>query len=267
MTHTLRELYHIIAPWDIDKCLMKNETKVHNLAHAHESDARADRQHNQMTGPLQGTTWAAIAATEPSMDKSGVVKFRPGQTMQAKASQLRGGHATTYDDASAQRVAWIRPWTADRPLQEITDKMQSLGPIYSIAFAPEAGAVCIIFQQAKSASDFMDRFGRHVDHKGRPILKTPYEVAPGLPYAATRELNRMNPPYNERRRLTFARAGLFTKDGVTQKQFKGDIESLVGTTNVELLWFFNSGNGKFCLARSCYVFSSPFHDSLADKLY
>lgn len=246
MTSTLKDLYIIIAPWDIDKCLMKPDSKSATIAATKESSQQSENQFKCMPTPSPGTTWAAIAATEPVADSSGLIKFRPSDGIQIKASEQKTDPQIASNDAHARRVVWIRPWTADRPLKEITKKMQNIGAIFSIAFAPAAEAVCIIFQQAACAADFMRRCAHFIDYNGRPLFGADHDIAPGLPFPATPELLRMDMPYMERRRLTFARAGLFTKEGVTQQQFKQDIEKLVGPTNVELLWFFNSGNGKSC---------------------
>jgi hypothetical protein len=69
------------------------------------------------------------------------------------------------------------------------------------------------------------------------------EVLEGQPYPNDDAIQRMENPWNERRRLTFARQKLFA-EGTTEEQFKKDIFAIVGEDNVELVWLFNSGNGK-----------------------
>lgn len=245
MTNTLQELYIVIAPWDIEKCLMKSVPKSHATPCAHSSAQRSGDQFKQGPVPSPGTTWAAVAATEPATDKDGIIKFRPSDGIQIRAEQSHELQSTS-NHPDAMRVVWIRPWTAERPLKEITKKMQNLGALYSIAYSPENAAVCIIFQQAACASEFMHRCAQYLEHYSRPIFGADQEITVGQPFPTTHELTRMNLPHMERRRLTFARAGLFNKDGVSQQQFRQDIEQLVGPSNVELLWFFNSGNGKSC---------------------
>lgn len=243
MTNTLRELYNIIAPWDIEKCLMTCEAKSQSMTPASNSHERSDSSSKPLPVPSPGSTWAAIAATEPATDKNGIIKFRPSDSVQIKASPR--GTDSSYDSRD-QRVVWIRPWTATRPLKEITKKIQNVGAIYSVAFAPEAEAVCIIFQHATCANDLMRRCADHLKYNGVSLFGPEHDIAPGLPYPITKDLARMEMPQLERRRLTFARAGLFNQGGVTQKQFREDIEGIVGPSNVELLWLFNTGNGKFC---------------------
>lgn len=242
MTNTLKDLYNIIAPWDIEKCLMKCPQP--SVTAAPRGTQPLVIRSNCISTPSPGTTWAAIAATEPIAEKSGIIKFRPSDGLQIKASQQHSDARTNLNDARDHRVVWIRPWTAARPLEEITRKMQNIGSIYSMAYAPEAEAVCIIFQHAACATDFMNRCAQYTAYNGTSLFGADYEIAPGLPYPLTKDLTRMDVPHMERRRLTFARAGLFNKDGVTQQRFKHDIEEIVGSSNVELLWLFNTGNGK-----------------------
>lgn len=253
MTNTLRALYNIIAPWDIEQCLMKrppNPQSSANITSSHET-------YKQTQKPLVASaTWAAIAAAEPVADRNGVIKSRPGDSLHLKRSRgnMHGPNIhdeahdetldETHDETRDHRVLWIRPWNAERPLQDITKKMQTIGAIYSIAYAPEAEAVCVIFQHASCATEFMRRCMEHAKGHGISLFGPDHEVAPGLPYSMTPDLARMESPHMERRRLTFARAGLFNKEGVTQHRFRKDIEGIVGHTNVELLWLFNTGNGE-----------------------
>lgn len=245
MTNTLRELYNIIAPWDIEKCLMTCDARSQPTTGALNGYERSDSSSKPRPVPSPGSTWAAIAATEPATDKSGIIKFRPSDSVQIKASQ-QGIYAQTTYDSRDQRVVWIRPWTATRPLKEVTKKIQNVGAVYSVAYAPEAEAVCIIFQHASCANELMRRCADHLKYNGISLFGAEHDIAPGLLYPMTKDLARMEMPQLERRRLTFARAGLFNQGGVTQKQFREDIEGIVGPSNVELLWLFNTGNGKFC---------------------
>lgn len=246
MTNTLKELYNIIAPWDIEKCLMTCTVTSQPSASASSSNQQSKSSSKPIPTPSPETTWAAIAATEPVTDNDGIIKFRPGDSLQIKVSQQRTDARVASYDSRDHRVVWIRPWTANRPLKEITEKMQNTGSIYSIAYAPEAEAVCIIFQHAACASEFMHRCASHSEYNGVSPFGPGHEIAPGLPYAMNKDLVRMDLPHMERRRLTFARAGLFNQGGVTQKRFRQDIEGIVGPSNVELLWLFNTGNGKSC---------------------
>lgn len=51
-------------------------------------------------------------------------------------------------------------------------------------------------------------------------------------------------PFKERRRLTFARQKLFSQN-LTAARWRRDIAEIVGPHNIDFLWIFNSGNGRF----------------------
>ena len=185
---------------------------------------------------MQAGSWAAIAATEiPSGNR--VVKFRPSDALKR--------HIATNEnaamDSNAMRVVWLKPWDK-RPLSCLTERIDQ-GPLLSVAYSPNDNAVCIIFMHAHHARGFMevnaDFFKRH----GRSMLGSNIEVLQGQPYPMDESLKRMENPWNERRRLTFARQKLFA-EGFTEELFKRDIYDIVGEQNVELVWLFNSGNGE-----------------------
>lgn len=57
------------------------------------------------------------------------------------------------------------------------------------------------------------------------------------------DLRLMKQPVRERRRLSFARKGLFT-GGLTEVKWKHEMLTTAGIGNVDFLWVFNSGNGE-----------------------
>lgn len=231
-TATLRSLYNVIAPWDIHKCLMQCPEKL--------PQPKPFEAANPVSQPTVNS-WAAVAATKPVIDNNGIIKFRPsdGVKRAVEAHQQQESQFSSRD----VRVVWIRPWQENRPLSEISKKMSGLGPIYSIAFAPEEQAVCVILQHSHCATQFMQDFAEHVGRTGCSPFGREHYVVPGLPYPMDNDLRRMEPPHNARRRLTFARSQLFS-NGMTECKFRADIESIVGAPNIELLWLFNTGNGK-----------------------
>ena len=112
-----------------------------------------------------------------------------------------------------------------------------------MAFVPDVQAVCIIFQHANCAKNFLSKCAQHFEHTGVSIFGADHEVSPGQLYALNDDLRKMDAPVNARRRLTFARSQLF-QNGMTEARFRADIEAIVGAPNIELLWLFNTGNGK-----------------------
>jgi hypothetical protein len=186
---------------------------------------------------IKAGSWAAVAAT-PTGDGNRVVKFRPSDALKR---QVVGD--TTPTDPSLMRVVWVKNWDiSKRPLSSLTEYIDQ-GPLLSMAYSERDNAVCIIFMQAHHARSFLQASTSCVGKHGQSIFGGEVEVLEGQPYPSDDAIQRMENPWNERRRLTFARQKLFA-EGTTEEQFKKDIFAIVGEDNVELVWLFNSGNGE-----------------------
>lgn len=189
---------------------------------------------------LRANTWAAVAAT-PTPQSNVLVKHHPGDGAKRSLSEISDEHPVSSRDL---RVVWIKDLAnKKRPFGDVT-KLIIEGPLLSVAYSDTDHAICIIFQRSEHAQIFLQRNQAHVLRFGRSLLGDRVEFLEGQPYPTDDALNRMDPPINERRRLTFARAKLFTAEGVSEHNFKKDIYELVGADNVELIWLFNTGNGK-----------------------
>jgi hypothetical protein len=182
-------------------------------------------------------SWAAVAAT-PTGDGNRVVKFRPSDALKRHVVE-----DTTPVDPSLMRVVWVKHWdVSKRPLSSLTEYIDQ-GPLLSIAYSEQDKAVCIIFMHSHHARSFLQASTSCIGKQGQSIFGGDVEVLEGQPYPNDDAIQRMENPWNERRRLTFARQKLFA-EGTTEEQFKKDIFAIVGEDNVELVWLFNSGNGK-----------------------
>lgn len=189
---------------------------------------------------LKAGTWAAVAAT-PTPKSNTVVKHHPGDGVKRSVPDVSNVRPASSRD---MRVVWIKDLdNKKRRLDELT-KLITEGPLLSLAYSDADQAICIIFQRSEHAQLFLQRNLKHVEHYGRSLLGNRTEFLEGHPYPFDDALSRMEPPSNERRRLTFARAKLFTCEGVSEHTFKRDIYDLVGQDNVELIWLFNTGNGR-----------------------
>lgn len=178
-----------------------------------------------------------MAAT-PTGDGNRVVKFRPSDALKRHV-----GEDTTPVDPSLMRVVWVKHWdVSKRPLSSLTEYIDQ-GPLLSIAYSERDKAVCIIFMHSHHARSFLKANTSCAGKHGQSIFGGNVEVLEGQPYPNDNAIQRMENPWNERRRLTFARQKLFA-EGMTEEQFKKDIFAIVGEHNVELVWLFNSGNGK-----------------------
>ena len=195
-----------------------------------------------MVTKLQAGTWAAIAAT-PTSERNVLVVHRPTNGAQHTAQQS-GDEDGVHVAPSEARVVWIKPKDADTVINaKMVTKVISQGPLYSIAYSRDDHAICVIFQDPKHAQAFLDHSVQIAKTKGYGVLGPRYDILPGQGYSNDGELKRMEFPKNERRRLTFVRSALFS-DGLTEEMFKKDIYGMVGEEHVELVWLFNTGNGK-----------------------
>jgi hypothetical protein len=186
---------------------------------------------------IKAGSWAAVAAT-PTGDGNRVVKFRPSDALKRHIIE-----DITPMDPSLMRVVWVKNWDIlKRPLSSLTEYIDQ-GPLLSMAYSARDSAVCIIFMHAHHARSFLQASASCVGKYGQSIFGGEVEVLEGQPYPNDDSIQRMENPWNERRRLTFARQKLFA-EGTTEEQFKKDIFAIVGEHNVELVWLFNSGNGK-----------------------
>jgi hypothetical protein len=186
---------------------------------------------------IKAGSWAAVAAT-PTGDGNRVVKFRPSDALKRRVVE-----DTTLVDPSLMRVVWVKHWdVSKRPLSSLTEYIDQ-GPLLSMAYSERDKAVCIIFMHAHHARSFLQASVGCVGKYGQSIFGGDVEVLEGQPYPNDDAIQRMENPWNERRRLTFARQKLFA-EGTTEEQFKKDIFAIVGEHNVELVWLFNRGNGK-----------------------
>ena len=219
------------APWDMDTFLMSPRT-VHRPNPTLSKAGPQNGAHNIVVGG----TWASVAA-KPVDGKNHLIKYRPSDGVVRRYVEEEPAKADEDD-----RVIWVQGWEPTRPLATVTERV-SQGPLLSMVYSEEYSAVCLIFQHASSAQDLMLQDAYHRQTDGYCVFGRGCNLVPGLPYPEDDDIRRMSHPVNERRRLTFARSQLFAH-GMTEDHFKHDIFRLVGEGNVELVWLFNTGNGK-----------------------
>jgi hypothetical protein len=189
---------------------------------------------------LGGGTWASVAAS-PVDGKNSIIKFRPQDGLVRRVTEETVPTGPKDTDTNL-RVVWIQGWDPRRPLSEVTDHVNQ-GPLLSMVYSEQYNSICLIFQYSESAAQLLEDDRYHQETRGTPIMGPDCALVEGMPYPVDDDIRRMAHPINERRRLTFARSQLFTH-GMNEAQFKRDIFNLVGEANVELVWLFNTGNGK-----------------------
>ena len=221
------------APWDLERFFM-----TPRALHRPVPISNAKGQPVSGTIPM-ASNWASVAA-RPVEGRNSLIKYRPSDGLKR---HITGEEAAKEKDTSRDvRVVWLQGWARDRPLAEVTENLNQ-GAILSMVYSEEYSAVCVIFQHATSVRDLLVFEDYYRQQKGVSIFGRGYNIVPGLPYPESEDLRRMGNPINERRRLTFARSQLFAH-GMSERQFKRDIYDIVGESNVELVWLFNTGNGK-----------------------
>lgn len=225
------------APWGMEKFWMKaaapprSRPKTHTRATT-PSDARSN-----------ASTWAAVAATDIPQNNR-LVKFRPSDGLKRHITNEEPAVQPKDED---YRCLWVYGWTKEKPLSMITERI-STGAIFSMAFVEDYGAVCVIFQYASAAMALVGENSQCLRELDVGVFGPGHLVKYGEPYSENGDLRRMGPPSNERRRLTFARQQLFT-NGMNEERFRQDLIEMVGRHNVELVWLFNTGNGKLAPGR------------------
>lgn len=222
--HSMLDTFnHVTAPWDQEQFLMK--------------PVPASDPAVSIRPPPPGTrsTWAAVAATDIPRNNR-LVKFRPSDGLKRQVNKEELPKDEDY------RCVWIYGWSKNRPLKDVTQRV-SYGAIFSMVYVEQHNATCVIFQYASSAIALVDEDSYARRDHGGGLFGPGTEIKMGEAYPENDELQRMSAPINERRRLTFARQQLFT-NGMNQVRFMKDLSDIVGEHNIELVWLFNTGNGR-----------------------
>lgn len=234
------------APWAMEKFQLKPAP----------AERAQQLTRNRGTVPAgaasHASSWAAVAATDIPRNNR-LVKFRPSDGLKRQITDEQLEAQAREEDF---RCIWIYGWAKEKPLGAVTERISS-GPLFSMAFVQQYEAVCVIFQYASAAMLFMEEEAQSLRDFGVSLFGHGHEVRYGEAYPENADLQRMAAPANERRRLTFARQQLFT-NGLTEERFKKDLSEIVGRHNVELVWLFNTGNGKALSHSSLLPLSDDF---------
>jgi hypothetical protein len=118
------------------------------------------------------------------------------------------------------------------------------GPLFGVNISYDKGSAQIVFLRAKHALAFWDR-NRELIGSGRPgCFGQGYTVTSVHVMDWTDEIRQMENRPKERRRLTFARAGLLGEK-LKYKRFQDDLVAVAGGAEaMDLIWAFNAGNSK-----------------------
>jgi hypothetical protein len=117
------------------------------------------------------------------------------------------------------------------------------GPLFGVDISYNNGFAQIVFQRAKHAIAFVERNKQLIGEGRHGCFGQGYKVASIQFMDWTDEIRQMENRPKERRRLTFARAGLLGEK-LSFKKFQADLVAVASTNGIDLIWAFNAGNSK-----------------------
>ena len=213
------------------------------------------RQGNSQDTPLhqdmpsrQNKSWAKVAATGPDVGSG--IPTKP-QRMPARPDSRPAGPGRPSVPSGDFKVSETEEQQAGvmtvagnfgpRSLNHITSSIRE-GPLFSVEISPRENTVQIVFERLSHAVQFVDRNTELVRKYSYGCFGPGYTVHSIQPLEWTDAIRQMENRPKERRRLTFARAGLLGGP-ISFKQFQTDIWSVAGRNSVDFIWAFNGGNG------------------------
>ncbi|PGH01083.1 hypothetical protein AJ80_09066 [Polytolypa hystricis UAMH7299] len=196
-------------------------------------------------------TWARVAATAAPITPLPNAANKPvkSEYPQTSTHKLPATELITTSPGSAdaqepveQKAGCVVVAGTFRPgsLNHLTSKI-SEGPLFSVDVGYNTGYAKIMFQHASDAVAFIEADKEEVSRNGHGCFGPGYRIVGTEALNWNNELRRMIPPLRERRRLTFARAGLLGP-GLTFKQFQADLVKVAGKDGIDIVWAFNAGN-------------------------
>lgn len=195
----------------------------------------------------QAKSWAKVAAARPG---NGGIPTQPRRMVghfearQAALNQPAVPTSNIQPIETEEEKAGLMIVAGDFgpcSLNHITSKIRE-GPLFRVEISHSEKIAEIVFQRAAHALEFVERDAELVDKLGYGRFGPGYTILCTEVLDWTDAIRQMENQPKERRRLTFARAGLLGKP-ITFKKFKTDVFSAAGTDGVDLIWAFNSGNG------------------------
>lgn len=208
-----------------------------------------------LSGHQQQTTWAKVAEAGTNL---GVVYpkkvIQPtdtsGSTMEQQPVRQQNNNPVRpmlnlgleIEDAKAGTLT-VAGSFAKGSLSQLTSKIRE-GPLFSVEIMPGDGYAEITFQMASHALTFVENDREMIARTGFGRFGRGYSVICMAEFDWNEEIRKMAQMPRERRRLTFARAGLLG-NSLTFKRFQAEVTAVAGgIDSIELVWAFNSGNSK-----------------------
>ena len=201
------------------------------------------------TSASQPESWAQVlGSTTPTSSQEGAQfpspqSLSPNQNRNGKEVALSSSPSNAAEEIQEEKAGVVRVHgKANRA--EISNYTMNIheGPLFEVRVETD-NRVIIIFQNLSNAQDFIKSDSETMKSLGYGRFGPGYraelvEVVEWNPL-----LRAMCQPIRERRRLSFARKGLFAGT-MSSHKWRQDMHHVAGVGNVDFLWVFNSGNGE-----------------------
>ncbi|KAL4808933.1 hypothetical protein BDV18DRAFT_157872 [Aspergillus unguis] len=155
-----------------------------------------------------------------------LVAIPPSLSTEPPAEE-KAGVIRVHGKISKDTIGFITTRIHEGPLQEIRVESN--------------GRARVVFQFLSHALAFLNSDKDMIDRLGYGRLGHGHTVEMAEVLNWTEDFHLMNQPIRERRRLSFARKGLFS-GGLTADRWRQDIQSVAGSGNIDFTWVFNTGN-------------------------
>lgn len=193
-------------------------------------------------------SWAKVAesGTHPSSGPARKIQANPTVSQLARPAESHTmGPPIELDveeETKAGSVSISGKFT-EGAVNFITSKIRE-GPLYRVDVRPELEWAEVIFQNASNAYELVANDREMIAKTGHGRFGKGYQITCVAQFEWTEGISAMAQIPRERRRLTFARAGLLGSN-LSFRKFQGDVTAAAGDSEaIDLVWAFNSGNGK-----------------------
>lgn len=192
--------------------------------------------------PVTGS-WAQIAnrsdTTRPSQEAAQLMS--PDASVSSR--EAVAAHPAAPSEPVEEKAGVVRIYGSARKgeFRHITSRIRE-GPLQEVR-VENNNSVRVVFQHVSHALEFVKSDEEMQQRLGQGRIGKNYTVEMADIIDWNDDLRLMKQPVRERRRLSFARKGLFT-GGLTEVKWKHEMLTIAGIGNVDFLWVFNSGNGE-----------------------
>ncbi|KAL4955871.1 hypothetical protein BDW69DRAFT_159825 [Aspergillus filifer] len=190
----------------------------------------------------------AIGSATPTSSREGAqfpspLSLSPNQNRNVKEVALCSPSSNATEDVQEGKAGTIRVHgkinRAD--ISQLTINIHE-GPLFEVRVETDNRAR-IVFQNLSNALDFIKSDSETMKSVGHGRFGPGYRAELIEVVEWDLPLRAMCQPVRERRRLSFARKGLFA-GSMSPHKWRQDMRHVAGPGNIDFLWVFNSGNGE-----------------------